>query len=59
MAIAFAGLAVGGEALQIAYPGLSAAAVDALQGMLLVSVLAGQALARHRLVIERRLEPRA
>jgi simple sugar transport system permease protein len=58
VAIAFAALAVGGEALQIAHAGLSAAAVDALQGMLLVSVLAGQALARHRLIIERR-EPRA
>jgi ABC-type uncharacterized transport system permease subunit len=59
VAIAFAALAVGGEALQITYPGLSAAAVDALQGVLLASVLVGQALARHRLIIERRPEPRA
>ncbi len=58
VAFAFAALAVGGEALQIAHPGLSAAAVDALQGVLLVSVLVGQALARHRLIIERRPEPR-
>lgn len=59
VALAFAVLAVGGEALQITYPGLSAAAVDTLQGVLLVSVLVGQALADHRLVIERAPEPRA
>jgi ABC-type uncharacterized transport system permease subunit len=50
VAVGFAALAVGGEALQIEYPALSAAAVDALQGVLLISVLVGQGLLRYRLV---------
>jgi ABC-type uncharacterized transport system permease subunit len=50
VAVGFAALAVGGENLQIEYPALSAATVDALQGVLLVSVLAGQGLARYRLI---------
>ena len=50
VAVGFAALIVGGESLQIEYPTLSAAAVDALQGVLLVSVLAGQGLARYRLI---------
>jgi ABC-type uncharacterized transport system permease subunit len=50
VAMGFAALAVGGEALQIEHRALSAAAVDALQGVLLASVLVGQGLARYRLV---------
>lgn len=50
VAVGMAVLAVGGEGLQIAYPTLSAAAVDALQGVLLLSVLIGQGLAGYRLV---------
>lgn len=48
--VAFAALVVGGEGVQIAYPAISAAVVDALQGLLLVSVLVGQGLLRYRLV---------
>ncbi len=50
VAVAFAALMVGGESVQIDYPQISAAAVAALQGILLIAVLVGRGLYRYRLV---------
>jgi hypothetical protein len=44
------GLAVGGDGVQMAYPGVSSAIVQLFEGLLLLTVLAGGALARYRLV---------
>lgn len=52
VAVAFAGLTVGGEGLQIEFPELSSASVSALQGVVLVSVLCGEGLMRYRLVLD-------
>lgn len=50
IALLFAALAVGGDGVQMAYPGVSAAIVHLFEGMLLLAALVGGALARYRLV---------
>lgn len=47
-ALGLAALAVGGEAVQISFPGVSAAMVSALQGLILLGVVAGNTLRTHR-----------
>lgn len=49
VAFLFAALAVGGDGLQVSFPGVSAAVVQVFQGLLLLLVLAGGSLVRYRL----------
>jgi len=53
VAFLFAGLAVGGDGLQMAFPGVSSSIVRVFQGLLLLLVLAGGSLTRFRLVWRR------
>lgn len=53
VAFLFAGLAVGGDGLQISFPGVSSAVVQVFQGLLLLLVLAGGWLTRYRLEWDR------
>ena len=48
VAFLFAGLAVGGDGLQVSFPGVSSAVVQVFQGLLLLLVLAGGWLPRYR-----------
>ncbi len=50
VAFLFAALAVGGEGVQVSFPGVSSAVVQVFQGLLLLLVLAGGVLTRYRLV---------
>jgi ABC-type uncharacterized transport system permease subunit len=50
VAFLFAALAVGGDGLQVSFPGVSAAVVQVFQGLLLLLVLAGGWFTRFRLV---------
>lgn len=49
IAFLFAALAVGGEGVQVAFPGVSASVVQVFQGFLLLAVLAGGTLTRFRI----------
>ncbi|MFH1464581.1 MAG: ABC transporter permease [Pseudomonadota bacterium] len=49
VAFLFAALAVGGDGLQVAFPGVSSSVVQVFQGLLLLLVLAGGTLTRFRL----------
>lgn len=48
-ACGLAALAVGGEAVQISYPGVSSAIVQVFQGLILLVVVSGRTLQTHRL----------
>ena len=53
VAFVFAALVVGGDGLQVSFPGVSAAVVQVFQGLLLLLVLAGGGVTRYRLVWRR------